>query len=150
MLERKKLEAELENYRLHLEEMVEDRTAQLRGAMWQIDQIYDETLQALAAALDLRDNETAGHSRRVMKFSVEIAKVMGCSSEQLNTITRGALLHDIGKIGVPDAILMKAWPLTDEERALMKTHVAARVQSLEAHRVPGGCSRNCPDPPRAI
>jgi putative nucleotidyltransferase with HDIG domain len=123
VLHRKKLEAELENYRLHLEEMVEDRTVQLRGAMWQIDQIYDETLQALAAALDLRDNETAGHSRRVMKFSVEIAKAMGCSDEQLNSLTRGALLHDIGKIGVPDAILKKSGPLTDEERALMKTHV---------------------------
>ncbi len=123
VLRRKKLEDELENYRLHLEEMVKDRTFQLQGAMWQIDQIYDETLQALAAALDLRDNETAGHSRRVMKFSVEIAKAMGCSSEQLNSLTRGALLHDIGKIGVPDAILRKHGPLTDEERALMKTHV---------------------------
>jgi response regulator RpfG family c-di-GMP phosphodiesterase len=123
VLDRKKLEAELENYRLHLEEMVEDRTVQLRGAMWQIDQIYDETLQALAAALDLRDNETAGHSRRVMKFSVEIAKEMGCSNDQLNSLIRGALLHDIGKIGVPDAILRKHGPLTNEERALMNTHV---------------------------
>jgi len=123
VLRRKKLEVELEKYRLHLEEMVEDRTAQLRGAMWQIDQIYDETLQALAAALDLRDNETAGHSRRVMKFSVEIAKAMGCNGDQLNSLTRGALLHDIGKIGVPDAILRKHGPLTDEERDLMKTHV---------------------------
>ncbi len=123
VLHRKKLEGELENYRLHLEEMVEDRTEQLRGAMWQIDQIYDETLQALAAALDLRDNETAGHSRRVMKFSVEIAKGIGCNSEQLNSLTRGALLHDIGKIGVPDAILRKHGPLTDEEREQMKTHV---------------------------
>ena len=123
VLHRKKLEAELENYRLHLEEMVEDRTVQLRGAMWQIDQIYDETLQALTAALDLRDNETAGHSRRVMKFSMEIAKAMGCNSEQLNSLTRGALLHDIGKIGVPDAILRKHGPLTDEERDQMKTHV---------------------------
>jgi HD-GYP domain-containing protein (c-di-GMP phosphodiesterase class II) len=58
-----------------------------------------------------------------MKFSVEIAKAMGCSSEQLNSLTRGALLHDIGKIGVPHAILRKHGPLTDEERALMKTHV---------------------------
>ena len=117
VLHRKKLEGELENYRLHLEEMVEDRTEQLRGAMWQIDQIYDETLQALAGALDLRDNETAGHSRRVMKYSVEIAKGIGCNSEQMNSLTRGALLHDIGKIGVPDAILRKHGPLTAEERS---------------------------------
>jgi len=123
VLKRKKLEAELENHRLHLEDMVQQRTAQLRAAMWRIEQTYDETLQALAAALDLRDNETAGHSRCVMAYAVEIAKVMGCSNEQLNSLTRGALLHDIGKIGIPDAILRKAGPLTDEQRAVIETHV---------------------------
>ncbi len=123
VLEQKKLECELENYRLHLEEIVQQRTDQLRGAMWRIEQTYDETLQALAAALDLRDNDTAGHSRRVMAYAVEIAKRMGCSKEQMNTIARGALLHDIGKIGMPDAILMKPCPLTDEERTVMETHV---------------------------
>jgi HD-GYP domain-containing protein (c-di-GMP phosphodiesterase class II) len=123
VLRRKKLEAEVENYRLHLEEMVEDRTVQLRKAVWQIEQTYDVTLQALGGALDLRDNETAGHSRRVMAYAVETAKVMSFSEEQLITLARGALLHDIGKIGVPDAILNKPGPLTDEERALMKTHV---------------------------
>jgi putative nucleotidyltransferase with HDIG domain len=123
VMERKKLESELENYRLHLEEMVQERTVQLRRAMWQIEQTYDETLQALAAALDLRDNDTAGHSRRVMAYTVEIAKVMGCSKKQLKTIARGALLHDIGKIGIPDAILMKPGPLTGEERAVMEMHV---------------------------
>jgi putative nucleotidyltransferase with HDIG domain len=123
VLERKKFESELENYRLHLEETVLQRTAQLRKAMWQIEQTYDETLQALAAALDLRDNETAGHSQRVMAYAVEIAKVMGCSKKQLKTIARGALLHDAGKIGIPDAILRKPGPLTGEERAVMEKHV---------------------------
>ena len=123
VLERKKFADELENYRLHLEEMIEERTAQLRKAIGRIEQTYDETLQALAAALDLRDNETAGHSRRVMEYSLEIAKVMGCSNEQLNALTRGALLHDIGKIGIPDDILRKPGPLTVQERAVMRMHV---------------------------
>jgi putative nucleotidyltransferase with HDIG domain len=123
VLERKKFETELENYRLHLEEMIEERTAQLRKAIGRIEQTYDETLQALAAALDLRDNETAGHSRRVMEYSLEIARVMGCSDEQLNALTRGALLHDIGKIGIPDDILRKPGPLTVQERVVMRMHV---------------------------
>lgn len=123
VLERKRLEAELEDYRRHLEEMVDQRTAQLRQAKSAIEQNYDETLQALAAALDLRDNDTAGHSWRVMAYAVRIAKAVGCTKVRLNEIARGALLHDIGKIRMPDAILRKPGPLTDEERAVMRTHV---------------------------
>lgn len=123
VLERKKLEAELENYRLHLEERVEQRTAQLRKAIEHIERTYDETLQALAAALDLKDNDTAGHSRRVMVYAVEIAKAMGFNEEQLNTIARAALLHDVGKIGIPDSVLLKPGPLTVEERSVMEKHV---------------------------
>jgi putative nucleotidyltransferase with HDIG domain len=130
-LERKKLESELENYRRHLEEMVEQRTAQLRTAKSRIEQGYEETLQALAAALDLRDNETAGHSRRVMAYAMKVASVMGCSKEQLKTIARAALLHDIGKIGIPDAILMKPSLLTDKERSVMEAHVAVGYSLLK-------------------
>jgi putative nucleotidyltransferase with HDIG domain len=134
VLERKKLESELENYRLHLEEMVQQRTAQLRMALGEIEKTYDETLQALAAALDLRDNETAGHSRRVMAYAVEIAKVLGCSKKQMKTIARGALLHDIGKIGIPDSILMKTGPLTGEEHAVMEAHVRVGYSLLSQIR----------------
>src|ERR1039457_6328166 len=102
--------------------MVDERTDQLQRSLWSIEQTYDETLQALAAALDLRDSETAGHSRRVTQYSLEIANVMGCGNEQLNSLARGALLHDIGKIGIPDVILKKPGPLTDEERITMRTH----------------------------
>jgi response regulator RpfG family c-di-GMP phosphodiesterase len=130
VMEREKLEAELENYRLHLEEMVEQRTGQLRRAKSWIELTYDETLQALAAALDLRDNDTAGHSRRVMEYTLRIAKGVGCSKLQLNNIARGALLHDIGKIGMPDAILMKPGPLTDKERSVMDTHVGVGYSFL--------------------
>jgi putative nucleotidyltransferase with HDIG domain len=129
--ERKRLEAELENYRLRLEEMVEERTAQLHSAVRQIELTYDETLQALAAALDLRDNETAGHSRRVMAYAAEIAKGMGCTTEQVNTIARAALLHDIGKIGIADAILLKPGPLTAQERLVMETHVGTGYTLLK-------------------
>jgi putative nucleotidyltransferase with HDIG domain len=129
--ERKRLEAELENYRLHLEEMVEQRTAQLHRAVQQIEQTYDETLQALAAALDLRDNETAGHSRRVMAYATEIARMMGCSREQVYTLARAALLHDIGKIGIADAILLKPGPFTAEERLMMETHVGTGYSLLK-------------------
>ncbi len=121
-LKRKQLEVELENYRLHLEEMVSQRTKQLESAMRRIELTYDETLEALGAALDLRDNETAGHSQRVTLCCLEMAKAMGTSSEQLKHIARGAYLHDIGKIGIPDAILLKPGKLTDEETAIMQTH----------------------------
>lgn len=123
MLERRKLRMELENYRLRLEEMVGQRTQQLRSAIRQVAQTYDETLEALAAAMDLRDNMTAGHSRRVMANSLVIARCLGCDSEQLKTIARGALLHDIGKIGIPDAILMKPGKLTEDEKVQMQAHV---------------------------
>jgi putative nucleotidyltransferase with HDIG domain len=123
MLERRKLRIELENYRSHLEEIVEQRTEELRMALRQVGRTYDETLEALASAMDLRDNTTAGHSRRVMAYCVEIAKALGCNEEELRTIARGALLHDIGKIGIADAILAKPSSLTYEERATMETHV---------------------------
>ncbi|HEV2351275.1 MAG TPA: HD domain-containing phosphohydrolase [Terriglobia bacterium] len=124
-LERKRLEANLENYRHNLEEMVEQRTSQLQSAMKRIEKTYDETLEALGAALDLRDTETEGHSRRVSRCCLEMATAMECSSEQLKQIARGSYLHDIGKIGIPDSILLKPGKLDEEEMAVMQTH--ARV-----------------------
>jgi putative nucleotidyltransferase with HDIG domain len=113
----------LENYRHHLEEMVDQRTKQLKAAMRRIELTYDETLEALAAALDLRDNDTAGHSRRVTLYSLEIAKRLNFSSDDLKQLERGAYLHDIGKIGIPDSILLKPGKLTAEETVIMQTHV---------------------------
>jgi putative nucleotidyltransferase with HDIG domain len=122
-LHKRRLEQEVENYRLHLEEMVAERTGQLRAALQQIEASYEATLQALGAAIDLRDNETAGHSQRVCRYSLAIARAMGWSDKQLGTLARGAYLHDIGKLGVPDCILLKPGPLTAEERKLMQQHV---------------------------
>ena len=92
------------------------------AATKRIEQTYDDTLEALAGALDLRDNETAGHSRRVSRYCLEIARAMNCSPEELRQIARGSYLHDIGKIGIPDSILRKPAKLTDKEMAVMQTH----------------------------
>jgi response regulator RpfG family c-di-GMP phosphodiesterase len=122
-IQRKRLQREVENYRQRLEEMVAQRTRKLQTAVKRIEQTYDDMLEALSAALDLRDNETAGHSRRVTGYCLEIAQAMGCSDQQIKVIRRGVWLHDIGKIGIPDAILRKPGKLTAEERAIMETHV---------------------------
>jgi len=122
-LHKRRLELQVENYRRNLEEMVAERTVQLQAALQQIERSYEDTLQALGAAIDLRDHETAGHSRRVCRYSLEIARTMGWSDKQLGSLTRGAYLHDIGKLGVRDGILLKPGPLTEEERKLMQQHV---------------------------
>jgi cyclic di-GMP phosphodiesterase len=122
-LHKRQLELQVENYRLHLEEMVAERTGQLQTALQQIEHSYEDTLQALGAAIDLRDSETAGHSQRVCRYSLEIARAMEWSEKQLRSLARGAYLHDIGKLGVPDGILLKPGPLTADERKLMQQHV---------------------------
>jgi response regulator RpfG family c-di-GMP phosphodiesterase len=122
-LHKRHLEQQVENYRLHLEEMVAERTAQLSQALQRLEHSYEDTLQALGAAIDLRDTETAGHSRRVGRYSLEIARSIGCSGQQLGSLAKGAALHDIGKLGIPDAILLKPGPLTPDERKLMQCHV---------------------------
>jgi response regulator RpfG family c-di-GMP phosphodiesterase len=122
-IQRKRLEQEVANYRQRLEEMVDQRTRQLQVALRRVELAYDETLEALSAFVDLCDSETAGHSHRVTGYCLEMAQAMGCSREQLKTISRGVYLHDIGKCGIPDAILRKPGKLTGEEMAMMETHV---------------------------
>ena len=122
-LHKQRLEQQVENYRQHLEEMVVERTAQLQTALQQVEGSYEDTLRALGAAIDLRDRETGGHSQRVCRYSLEIARAMSWSDQQLGSLARGAYLHDIGKLGVPDDILLKPGPLTADERTLMQQHV---------------------------
>jgi response regulator RpfG family c-di-GMP phosphodiesterase len=122
-LHKRHLEQQVEDYRQHLEEMVTDRTVQLRDALQQLERSYEDTLQALGAAIDLRDNDTGGHSQRVCRYALEIARAMGWSEEQLGSLSKGAHLHDIGKLGIPDGILLKPGALTAEERTLMQRHV---------------------------
>jgi putative nucleotidyltransferase with HDIG domain len=96
---------------------------ELRGA-------YDATIEGWALALDLRDKETEGHSRRVTEMALQLSKAMGVLPEQLEDIRRGALLHDIGKMGVPDSILLKPGPLTPEERTIMQQHTLLAQKML--------------------
>jgi putative nucleotidyltransferase with HDIG domain len=122
-IHKRQLEKQVEHYRQHLEEMVAARTAQLQDTLEQLERSYEDTLQALGAAIDLRDDETAGHSRRVCRYSLEIARAMGWSGKQLESLARGAYLHDIGKLGIPDGILLKPGPLTQGEWKFMQQHV---------------------------
>ena len=83
---------------------------------------YDTTLAGWGRALELRDKETQGHTDRVVELTLELARRMGIDGEELTHIMRGTLLHDIGKMGIPDHILHKPGPLTDEEWEIMRQH----------------------------
>jgi putative nucleotidyltransferase with HDIG domain len=92
--------------------------------------VYATTLEGWVHALDLRDNETERHTRRVTDLAVEIAKVIELPVDALVNIRRGALLHDIGKIGIPDSILLKPGPLSEEEWIIMRQHPEFAKQML--------------------
>src|ERR1700675_3433316 len=121
-LERRELVLENRNYQRNLEKLVEERTTQLQGALERLEQSYDDTLEALGGALDLKDAETEGHCKRVTAFTIAIAKAMDVEPGLLPQIARAAFLHDIGKMAIPDLILRKPGPLTPEERDIMRTH----------------------------
>jgi putative nucleotidyltransferase with HDIG domain len=91
---------------------------------------YDETLAGWARALELRDKETEGHSQRVTDMTIKFARLMGMNENELIHVRRGALLHDIGKMGVPDYILLKPGPLTDHEWSIMRKHPVFARQML--------------------
>ena len=109
-------------YENHLEELVEQRTAELDDALVSLEDAYRSTLKALTAALETRDAETHGHSERVLTFSVRLGRELALDKTQMTALEFGALLHDIGKIGVPDAILRKPATLSEEEWAKMREH----------------------------
>ncbi len=88
----------------------------------ELSQAYDSTIEGWSHALDLRDKETEGHTRRVTELTLELARVFGFSDAELIHIRRGALLHDIGKMGVPDKILLKEGPLDPDEWDIMRQH----------------------------
>ena len=103
---------------------VDDSTERLRSA-------YDETLAGWAAALDIRDRSTAQHTERVTRRTVELARRFGFDGRALDDVRRGATLHDIGKMGVPDDVLGKKGPLTDQEWVQMRRHPELAVQMLQ-------------------
>ncbi|MGA2456380.1 MAG: HD domain-containing phosphohydrolase [Terriglobales bacterium] len=121
-LENRRLKRENDAYRTNLEALVAARTLQWKTALSNLEKSYDITLEVLGDALDLKDAETQHHSRRVTAFTIAMAKKMGLAKEEIEVIARGAFLHDIGKMAIPDDILHKPGKLTQEEMAVMKEH----------------------------
>jgi putative nucleotidyltransferase with HDIG domain len=113
---------ESQNYQQSLEHVVRARTEMLRQAMEDLEHSYDVTLEALGDALDLKDSETEGHSKRVTAYTIALARAIGITPAQIKIIARGAFLHDIGKMAIPDEILRKPGKLTPEEQEVMREH----------------------------
>lgn len=121
-LAKRRVELARKRYQKKLERKVRDRTADLRTALKDVSTTYQNTLLALVSALDAREHETSDHSQRVVEYTLSIARILGLKGNELDEIGRGALLHDIGKIGVPDAVLLKPAKLTPEEWVEMRKH----------------------------
>lgn len=102
----------------------------LQRAHEDLREAYDRTIEGWVLALDLRDRETEGHTQRVTEMAIRLARELGCTEEELLHIRRGALLHDMGKMGIPDEILQKPGPLTEEEWIIMRRHPLYAYQML--------------------
>ncbi|MGI8789134.1 MAG: HD domain-containing phosphohydrolase [Pyrinomonadaceae bacterium] len=111
-----------DRYQFHLENLVAERTTEVDKALEEVENSYRITLKALVQALETRDFETHGHSERVVTFSLRLGHELGLDKDILRNLELGALLHDIGKIGVPDSILRKPAALNEEEWNKMKLH----------------------------
>jgi putative nucleotidyltransferase with HDIG domain len=109
---------------------LEDTNLKLAAANIELKIAYEATLQGWVRALDMRDKETEGHTQRVTVLTKRLARMLGVSGDELLHITRGALLHDIGKMAIPDSILLKPGSLTDEERELIKKHPVYAYEML--------------------
>jgi putative nucleotidyltransferase with HDIG domain len=140
-LEHHELVVAKRRYENHLEELVDQRTAELDQALDSLENAYRSTLQALTAALETRDAETHGHSERVVTFSLRLGREYGLTAPQMKALEFGSLLHDIGKIGVPDAILRKPAKLTDEEWVRMREHPTHGQQILRGIKFLEGAAR---------
>jgi putative nucleotidyltransferase with HDIG domain len=140
-LEHQELIVAKQRYENHLEELVEQRTAQLDRALDSLEDAYRSTLKALTSALETRDAETHGHSERVVTYSLRLGREYGLDRLQLKALEFGALLHDIGKIGVPDAILRKPAKLTEDEWVLMREHPLHGQQILRGIEFLEGAAR---------
>lgn len=123
-MEHGRMRRQSSTYLESLEDIVKARTAKLRATMQDLERSYDFTLEALGDALDLRDAETEGHCRRVTAYTIELSRAVGLEPEELRMISRGAFLHDIGKIATPDFVLLKPGKLDEYETGIMRAHCA--------------------------
>ncbi len=131
--EKKLMNIESEERSKHLQSLAGKRSTQLRQAFERIEKSQDETLGTLGVLLEVRDNESAGHGQRVCLYTIEIAEAMRVPRGMIKEFARAALLHDIGKVGIPDEILLKPGKLTPEQMAVMKTHVRIGYELLRRH-----------------
>jgi putative two-component system response regulator len=130
-LEKKKMEEQIEAHHKHLEKLVEERTSELQRALLVIKKGHLDSVRALAGAIDAKDPYTRGHSDRVRRMSVKIATKLGFSQERLESLVFGALLHDIGKIGIRDEVLQKKGQLSPEEYQYVQQHPLIGVKIVE-------------------
>jgi response regulator RpfG family c-di-GMP phosphodiesterase len=130
-LEHRGLLIERREHQVVLERRVEEATRELAATLHELESTYRTTLEALGSAIDTRDLGTHAHSRRVRGYSLAIARAYGMPEVELRDLEHGVLLHDIGKIGIPDAILLKPGPLTPAEWKIMRTHpLGARIFAI--------------------
>jgi response regulator RpfG family c-di-GMP phosphodiesterase len=133
-VEHRHLVIERREYQVTLEQRVEEATRDLALMLRELQDTYRSTLEALGSALDTRDVGTETHSRRVHGYALTIARAHGVPERDIKDLEYGVLLHDIGKIGIPDAILRKPGPLTTEEWIIMRTHPEVGRRLIE--RIP--------------
>ena len=130
-LEQKKMEEELESYHTNLKRLVEERTSKLQRALLVVKKTHLDSVKVLAGAIDAKDPYTRGHSDRVRKMSLRIGMKMGFGEERLENLVFGALLHDIGNIGIKDEILQKKGLLSPEEYQYVQQHPLIGVKIVE-------------------
>ncbi|MBM4149196.1 MAG: diguanylate cyclase [Lentisphaerae bacterium] len=131
-LDYRRLRMENRRYQEHLEDLVRERSAQLASTLEEVRSSHEFTLEALVAMLDARENQTGRHSIRVRSLAVALGEKMGLPEDELKVLSHAALLHDIGKISVSDAILLKPGPLLPEEWEIMRRHPEAGFRILKS------------------
>jgi putative nucleotidyltransferase with HDIG domain len=130
-LEKKRLEEEIVAYRSHLERLVEERTAKLQQAYRILKKTHLDSVKVLVEAIDAKDPYTRGHSDRVTRMSLKIAFQLGFAEDRLESLEYGALLHDIGKIGIKDEVLLKPGTLDSEEYQYIQEHPLIGIKIIE-------------------